>query len=164
MNPIDLALLNRLSPYVVTCYDAEYHFHTDYGVEYAVDFKYESAFGGIPAYWLDLSNRSQRPSPNDPKVLQTVMRIIIEFFRANPDILLYMCDNANDQQAQRNRLFLRWFTGAEQSKHYYIKTAVVTDENMENFIAIIVPRHHPYLYDIMAHFDSEIAMFQEGKP
>ena len=41
----------------------------------------------------------------------SVVRIIIEFFRANPDILLYMCDNANNQQAQRNRLFLRWFMG-----------------------------------------------------
>lgn len=164
MNPIDLAILNRLSPYAVACYNDEYHFRTDSGVEYAVDFKYESAFGGIPAYWFDLSNRSQRPSPNDPKVRETVIRIIVEFFRSNPDILLYMCDNANDQQAQRNRLFLRWFTGAEQSKHYCIKTALVMDEEVENFIAIIVPRHHPYLDDIIAHFDSEIAMFKDNKP
>ena len=41
--------------------------------------------------------------------------------------MLYMCDSANDQQAQRNRLFLRWFTGAEQSKHFFIKTAQVID-------------------------------------
>ncbi len=27
----------------------------------------------------------------------------------NPDILLYMCDSANNQQAQRSRLFLHWF-------------------------------------------------------
>ena len=33
--------------------------------------------------------------------------------------------------AQRNRLFLRWFMGAEQSKHYVIKTAVVENEGME---------------------------------
>lgn len=164
MNPLDQALLSRLAPYTVVLIDDEYCFHTDYGIDYAVAFSPEPSFGGLPAYWFDLSNRSSKASPNDPKVRETVIRIIIEFFRANPDILLYMCDNANDQQAQRNRLFLRWFTGAEQSKHYYIKTAVVTDENMENFIAIIVPRHHPYLYDIMAHFDSEIAMFQEGKP
>ena len=53
--------------------------------------------------------------------------------------MLYICDNANDQQSQRNRLFLRWFRGAEQSKQFYIKTAVVVDEGMENFIAIVVP-------------------------
>ena len=78
--------------------------------------------------------------------------------------MLYMCDSANDQQAQRNRLFLRWFMGAEQSKLFYIKTEMVIDEGMENFIAIIVPRRHPYLEDIIERFDSEIAMFRANKP
>ena len=106
-------------------------------------FNPEPSFGGLPAYWFDLSNRSGK---------------------ANPDILLYMCDNANGQQVQRNRLFLRWFTGEEQSKHYVIKTAVVEDEGMENFIAIIVPRIHPYMNEAIAYFDAEIEMFKSNKP
>ena len=77
--------------------------------------------------------------------------------------MLYICDNANDQQSQRNRLFLRWFRGAEQSKQFYIKTAVVVDEGMENFIAIVVPRKHPYLEDIISRFDAEIEMFSTMK-
>ena len=72
-----------------------------------------------------------------------------------------MCDSANDQQAQRNRLFLRWFSGSEQSKMFFIKTAKVVDEGIENFIAIIVPRQHPYIEAIVTRFDSEIAMFQK---
>lgn len=164
MNPLDQTFLSRLAPYTVVLIDDEYCFRTDYDVEYAVAFNPEPSFGGLPAYWFDLSNRSGKASLNDPKVRETVIRIIIEFFRANPDILLYMCDNANDQQAQRNRLFLRWFTGEEQSKLYIIKTAVVEDEGMENFIAIIVPRHHPYLEEIIAHFEEEIAMFRANKP
>lgn len=164
MNPIDLSLLNLLSPYTVVFYGDEYAFRTDYGIEYAVEFSYEPSFGSLPAYWFNLSNRNQKASPNDPKVRETVIRIIIEFFRANPDILLYMCDSANEQQAQRNRLFLRWFTGAEQRKQFFIKTAQVMDEGAENFIAIIVPRHHPYLNEIIAYFDAEIAMFQTNKP
>lgn len=129
-----------------------------------MSFKQESFFDPIPAYWFDLANRSGKASPSDPKVRETVIRIIVEFFRANPDIMLYMCDSANDQQAQRNRLFLRWFMGAEQSKLFYIKTEMVIDEGMENFIAIIVPRRHPYLEDIIERFDSEIAMFRANKP
>lgn len=164
MNPLDLSILNSLSPYVVVPYDEEYIFHTEHGIVYAVHFSYEPAFGGTPAYWFNLSNRSQKASPNDPKLRETVIRIIIEFFRANPNILLYMCDSANDQQAQRNRLFLSWFQREEQSKYYLIKTAVVMDEGMENFIAIIVPRHHPYLDDIIGHFETEISMFQASKP
>lgn len=164
MNPINLSILNRLSPYSVELCNQDYIFRTDYDIEYAVNFNYESAFGGLAAYWFDLSNRSQKVSPNDPKVRETIIRIIIEFFRSNPDILLYMCDNANDQQAQRNRLFLRWFTGEGQSKFFCLKTATVMDDGIENFIAMIVPRHHPYLNIIIAQFDEEIAMFRENKP
>ena len=41
---------------------------------------------------------------------------------------------------------------------------MVVDEGMENYIAIIVPRSHPYLKDILARFDAEIAMFRTNKP
>lgn len=164
MNPLDLDDLNRVSPYLVVPYRDEYLFRTDYDIEYVVGFKEESTFAPIPAYWFDLSNRSQKSSPNDPKVRGTVIRIIIAFFRSNPDIMLYMCDNANDQQAQRNRLFLRWFASAKQSELYFMKTAQILDETIENFIAIIVPRKHPHLQAIIERFDEEIAMFQSNKP
>lgn len=163
MNPLDLDRLFYTSPYPVKRDGEEYIFRTDHDILYAVDFKEEDSFAPIPAYWFDLTNRSHKSSPNDSKVRETVIRIIVEFFRANPDILLYMCDNANNQQAQRNRLFLRWFRGAEQSKQFFIKTAVVVDEDIENFIAIVVPRRHPYLDDIIARFDSEIEMFGSMK-
>ena len=164
MKALELNILNRLAPYEVELRDGEYYFHTDFDIVYSAEFKYEPAFGGTPAYWFDLTNRSGKASPNDPKVRDTVIRIIIEFFRANPDIILYMCDSANDQQAQRNRLFLRWFMGAEQSKLFYIKTEMVIDEGVENFIAIIVPLSHPYLEDIIERFDAEIEMFRANKP
>lgn len=164
MNPLDQAFLSRLAPYTVVLIGDEYCFRTDFGVDYAVAFNPEPSFGGLPAYWFDLSNRSGKASPSDPKVRETVIRIIVEFFRANPDIMLYMCDNANDQQAMRNRLFLRWFTGAEQSKLFFYKSEMVVDEGMENFIAIIIPRSHPYLDDIIERFDSEINMFRANKP
>ncbi len=163
MNLLDLDQLFYTCPYPVKYDGDEYTFRTDHDIVYAVDFKEELSFAPIPAYWFDLTNRSHRPSPNDPKVRETVIRIIVEFFRQNPDIMLYMCDNANDQQAQRNRLFLHWFKGAEQSKLFYIKTAIVDDEGMENFIAIVVPREHPYLEDIIARFNAEIEMFSTMK-
>lgn len=164
MNPLDTQRLFLDCPYPVNQDGNEYTFKTDHDIVYSVDFKEEQTFSPIPAYWFDLTNLSHKPSPNDPKVRETVIRIIVEFFRANPDILLYMCDSANDQQAQRNRLFLRWFMGAEQSKLFYIKTAQIIDEGIENFIAIIVPRQHIYLNEIVARFDAEIAMFQTDKP
>lgn len=47
------------------------------------------------------------------------------FFRQNPDILLYMCSTDDGQQAQRARLFLRWFNGAKQQEQYVIRTTEV---------------------------------------
>lgn len=164
MIPLDSYRLYQDCPYPVTKKGEEYTFKTDYGIVYAVAFKEEFSFAPIPAYWFDLINRSHKASPNDPKVRETVIRIIMEFFRTNPDIMLYMCDNANDQQAQRNRLFLRWLDGEEQSKRFYLKTALIRDEGIENFIAIIVPRQHLYLNAIIERFDAEIAMFQTEKP
>ncbi len=97
------------------------------------------------------------------KVQQTIIHIIEEFFRKNPDILLYMCDTANEQQAQRDRLFLRWFNAYEQKKKYVIKSAVVIDEGEPNYIYLIVPTAHPMLHNILSTFDSEITMFQTNK-
>ena len=164
MNPLDTERLFIKCPYPVKRDGDEYTFKTDNDIVYSVGFKEESIFSPIPAYWFDLANLSHKASPNDLKVRETVVRIIVEFFRVNPDIMLYMCDNANDQQAQRNRLFLRWFLGAEQSKLFCIKTALVVDEGIENFIAIIVPRRHIYFDAIIHRFDEEIGMFQANKP
>ena len=105
MKELDPQHLFYDSPYPVKLDDGEYIFRTDHDIVYAVSFKPEPFFDPIPAYWFDLTNRSDMASPSDPKVRETVIRIIVEFFRANPDIMLYMCDSANDQQAMRNRLF-----------------------------------------------------------
>ena len=79
--------------------------------------------------------------------------------------MLYLCSTANNQQAQRARLFLRWFNGYEQRQHYYIKAVEVRgDDKRKEYIALIVQRTHPQLDDIIDRFDSEIAMFNELKP
>lgn len=79
--------------------------------------------------------------------------------------MLYMCSTANNKQAQRARLFLRWFNGYEQRQRYYIKAVEVKGDDMRNdYVALIVQRTHPQFDEIVARFDSEIAMFNEFKP
>ena len=108
-------------------------------------------------------------SPGDKKIAQTVICVIEEFFRQNPDILLYMCSTDDGQQAQRARLFLRWFNGAEQQKHYVIRTTEVKGERddgtpRKEYVAFIVQRSNPNLDEIIRLFDAEVAMFNEMKP
>lgn len=125
---------------------------------------FETISDSIIAYWFNLANRSGIFSPNDKKIRTTIVLILEEFFRVNPDILLYMCDNADDQQAVRSRLFLRWFNAYGRQKDYYSRTEMIMDEQEENYIAIIVKRTHPQLQVIIDTFDQQIAMFRANKP
>lgn len=168
MNSLDINRINVNSSYKVWAENDVIHFETIHGIRYAVDFDYE----GTPlykAYWLNLTNESHKTSPNDKLIPQTLICIVEEFFRQNPDILLYLCSTDNDQQAQRSRLFLRWFYGYEQQQKYVIKTGdipSVTPEGQptKEYVALIVQRSHPQLQTIIDFFDEEIAMFCANKP
>ena len=162
MNSLNLSRINVLAPYPVWYEGYELLFKTDYNILYSVSFEQDDMIG-LVAYWFRITNRSGKKSPNDRKIQKTIIHIIEEFFRTNPEILLYICDTANEQQAQRDRLFLRWFNGYEQKKRYVIKTAVVMDEGEPNYVSLIVPATHPLLDNIITTFNSEISMFQNNK-
>ena len=162
MKTLDLSQINILAPYPVWYEEGEIMFKTDYNILYSIAFELDDMLN-LKAYWFRITNRSRKKSPNDKKIQQTVILVIEEFFRKNPDILLYICDTANEQQAQRDRLFLRWFNGYEQKKKYAIRTATVIDEGCPNYVSIIVPILHPQLKMIISTFEREIAMFQNNK-
>lgn len=61
------------------------------------------------AYQFIIVNENNTPSPNDLKLRETIFCIIEDFFKANPEILLYLCETGDGKQASRNRLFIRWF-------------------------------------------------------
>ena len=164
MNRLDVETINNRSPYDVHSVGDQYVFVTDTDIEYHVDFEQDSN-PYYTAYWFNLANPGQQKSPGDKKIPQTVICIIEEFFRQNPDIMLYLCSTANDQQAQRARLFLRWFNGYEQRQRYLIRAVEVKGDDMsKDYVALIVQRTHPQLDEIVACFESEIAMFNELKP
>jgi len=168
MNSLDTNRINVNSPYKVWAEGRVIHFETENGIRYAVDFDYEDNPLYV-AYWFNLTNESHKPSPNDRKIPQTIICIIEEFFRKNPDILLYMCSTDNNQQAQRARLFLHWFNGYEQQQKYVIRSAEIPNVTPEgkptqDYISIIVPRTHPQLQTIIDLFNEEVAMFCANKP
>ncbi len=164
MNRLDIEFINDRAPYDVA-YDEDdvIIFRTDYGIDYAVTFD-DDANPYYVAYWFNLTNMNNENSPGDKKIAQTVICIIEEFFRKNPDILLYMCSLDGGQQAQRSRLFLRWFKGAEQQKHYVIRATEVKGENGLEYVAAIIQRNNPHLDEIISLFDADITMFNEMKP
>ena len=163
MNKLDTDRINEHSPYDVE-YDGELLvFTTAHEVVYAVDFD-EDANPYFPAYWLNLRNVYHRASPGDKQIAQTVICIVEEFFRQNKDILLYICSSEGGHQAQRARLFVRWFNGAEQKKHYVSRAVEVKGEGKTEYVALIAPRSRTDIEQILLKFDEEIAMFNEMKP
>ena len=89
---------------------------------------------------------------------------IIEYrHNQNPDILLYLCSTDRGQQAQRSRLFLRWFNGYEQQKKYMIKSAEVKGDGVSEYISLIAMNCHPKIAEISEAFDHIIQMFNNNK-
>lgn len=162
MKSLDLNIINSLSPYTVWKQNERYYFRTDYDIVYTVSFDEEEAFIEDKAYWFNLSNTSNKKSPRDHKIRDTIFVLLTDFFDENPDILLYICDTSNDQQAQRDRLFLSWFDRYGKSR-FSILTALVTDETEENYIAMILLKEHPHYDAIAKRFNEEIAMFKDNK-
>lgn len=162
MKQLDVDVVNIYSPYPVWIRGDEFVFTTDNGIEYSVSFDEEENFE-YKAYWFNLTNMSHQKSPGDIKIAQTVICIIEEFFRQNPDILLYLCSIDGGQQAQRSRLFLRWFNGYEQQKKYMIKSAEVKGEGITEYISLILMTSHPNIIEISSAFDNIVKMFNDNK-
>ena len=168
MNRLDVNLINLFSAYHVWEESCRFYFETDYGLKYFVDFSLEDNPRFL-AYWFNLVNMSGMASPNDKKIWQTVFCIIEEFFRRNPDILLYICSTAGEQQAQRARLFSYWFNKAGQQERFIFKTAEIKGDDprkkdVKEYVAIIIPRNHPQAQEVLAFFQAETSMFNEMKP
>lgn len=163
MNRLITDRINERSPYDVEYDDDLLVFATDHGLTYAVDFD-DDANPYFTAYWLNLRNVYGQPSPSDKKIAQTLICIVEEFFRQNSDVLLYICSSADGHQAQRARLFLRWFNGAEQQKLYVSRTVEVKGEDKTEYVALLAQRNRPDIDDILFRFDEETKMFNSMKP
>ena len=164
MKPLNLDRLNIRSPYSVWQISAQcYGFKTDYDVLYRLCFTDDATIWEEGAYEFCILNENSRPSPNDPNVKETVLCIIEEFFRLNPDILLYQCETGDNRQAMRERLFLRWFREYDRSDRYYIKVSEIIAEKVANYTAMIVQKDNPHLDEIIRDFDEFVGFFK-NKP
>ena len=164
MQAFNLTRLNFHSPYKVWIDNGSYKFLTDYGVQYRIEFvENNNIWEDEKAYEFGILNENKKNSPNDSKVKETVQSIIEEFFLTNPDILLYQCETGDSRQAMRARLFTRWFNEFDKRDRFCVKVSILRDEEVDNYIAIIVQKSNPKLTDILRDFDEFIGFF-DTKP
>jgi hypothetical protein len=89
MIELNIALLNLNSPYyVVQDADGDLLFETDYGVKYGISFELNEGMMNYPAYEFGILNKNGQPSPNDRKLRDTILAIIVE--KTHPDLKLIL--------------------------------------------------------------------------
>lgn len=158
MKTLNLTRLNLVSPYTFwETGNGTYSFMVERGekpVTYRVGFVPNESIWEEGAYEFFITNDSHEASPNDPKVRQSVVAIIEEFFYDNPDVLLYQCDTSENKQASRARLFTRWYNTYEFKERYCLKMITFMDDDVENYDALIVPKSNPNCQQLLEEFET----------
>ena len=100
-----LVHINETSPYEVFAYKEDtVYFITDDGSEYLVGFIEETNIGIQRAYQLFIiKKRNGIHIGTDVKIGRTVSSIVHSFFRNPSNILVYICDTSDKDQAARDR-------------------------------------------------------------
>ena len=161
MKPLDISAINLNAPYPVWNVADYYYFRTKHGAIYKIGFMDDDIIWDSGAYQFIIVNENQSPSPDDPKLRVTIFRIVEYFFKANPEILLYLCETGDGKQASRNRLFVRWFRAYAKKYLYYFDTVEMQADGVENFAAIIVQKSNPKLNEIVEAFNRVVNILKE---
>lgn len=165
MIELSLETLNKKSPYQITiAEDGGYDFITSKGIHYTVYFDDDQPLGGCDTYQFIIQKVEHQRSPHDPKVEQTILTIVDQFFAEHLNVLLYMCDDSDGREANRNRLFLSWFNKFAEPGRFTICAANTVIEGTGFYAAIIVENRNPLLETIIEDFERTAQALTAGKP
>ena len=166
MKELALDRINANSPYMVEqdVSTGLFKFVSDFGVSFSVAFEEDELLQCGESYQFALTNYEGIKSPRDPKVRDTVMCIVDEFFRKNQAALLYICETGDGMQKMRSRLFSFWFSVyAEHDIFLFLPQIVYDEEENENYAALIIRRDNPRFNDLVSEFTNTITLLN-GKP
>lgn len=144
--------INIRAPYKVEAIKNGFTFQTEIGCHYEIVFEEDNPIGGCETWQFIIDKVDDKHQAHDPKVEQTILTILEEFFRERLDVLLYLCDTSDDRQAGRNRLFLTWFKRNADPGRFTIHTADTVVEGMHIYAAIIVENRNPKLQYVTEDF------------
>lgn len=154
MNALSLRSLNTKAPYTVLYGGQQsYKFKTDSNVLYDISFMEDMDIAGCQSFQFSIRRLTNNYVGHDPKVKDTILAILVEFFEVNNDVLIYICDDTDGRESMRNRLFLRWFKEYDTQGRYEIKYADAVIEGKGFYTAIVLRTDHPHFSDIVAEFD-----------
>lgn len=161
MKPLDISAININAPYSVWNVANNYYFRTENGGIYKIGFMDDDTIWKMGAYQFIIVNENYTPSPNDFKLRETILCVLENFFKANPEILLYLCETGDGKQASPNRLFVKWFKEYAKKHLYYFDTVEMEAEGIDNFAAIIVQKTNPKLNEIVETFNQVVRTLRD---
>ena len=165
MEQLDFSRIQSASPYVIEeVSNGVYLFETDQQALYKIEFEEDSPIGNCDTYQFYINNVHHVRAERDVKVKQTVMAILIEFFRVNASVVLYVCDTSDGRQRKRSMLFQRWFQEYDHAEQFTVLFGCIRDENTDNYVGIIVERNNPKYPSVIADFNETLEMFHAQKP
>ena len=150
--------------YVMLSPKGGYIFETEGGIHYTISFEEDTPIGGCNTFQFVIEKMEKVRSGYDAKIEQTILAILNEFFVEHLDVLLYMCDDSDGREANRNRLFLAWFKKHATPDRFTIRTASAVVEGKGFYAAIIVENRNPLLETIIADFEMTAQALTAGKP
>ncbi len=99
--------------------DPLFTFLTKHGLEYYVSFKKmdleNENFNRL--YAIDFGELNNKKFIKDDLIENTIIEIIFDFFTSYPDSLLhYVCDNIDNKQLFRSKLFDKWYSKSDNKE------------------------------------------------
>lgn len=153
------------APYELILSGDNFIFQTDLGIHYSINFNKEDiVLGGCETYQLIIRKIEEERSHHDPKVEETILAIVNEFFQSNLKILLYLCDTSDGREESRNRLFLSWFEKHAEKQRFTICKAHTEIEGEGIFLCIVIDNRHPDLNAITEDFEEKATLLTQDKP
>lgn len=166
MEKLSLDAINAKSEYLVKKEEDEltFSFMTDNMAEIFISFEKDDILQSGIVYQFGISNPQGTKSPRDPKVRNTILAIIEEFFNKNKAALLYICETGDGMQKMRSRLFQYWFSIYNEREEYLFLPQIVYDEEEnENYAALIIRKDNPCFVELVSEFTDTINLLN-GKP
>lgn len=159
--------LNSLSPQPYECNLAEdtLQFTTHAGILYELYFldgtgyledvefaPFAKVFGFKPVH-PNTSPVQLQKDLSDTRIEATIVAILIRYFSDRRNILMYVCDQQDNKQAARNKLFDKWFNKHRYTFHHQFGVSLVKSDINDKanlFTSLIYREDNFYKQDLEA--------------
>lgn len=157
---LSLDKINAKSPYaLVKLSELTFSFVTDQGVHYEAGFYQDTVFMREGAYHFFIDNSENEHGSHDPKIIDTVIAILEEFFDQEPSVMLYICDPTDNRQAARNRLYNMWYHAYAMEHNLTMFSDSVIMDGITYYAGILMRHDHPHHDEILEAYQQFLKFF-----